>query len=161
MLLPVFGPWLENGQGMDLLQSGFIFALLLCVCYSSIVGGRTGRIGSAIFVAATALTALATVYEPTWASTSYAVFAVDGGCLLALAALAVHSNRFWPIWALGFQTVAVATHLATIWVPDLLPKAYQALLAFWSIPILWVMVAGTRKDWNYQKADRQRAAKQG
>ncbi len=139
---------------MDFIEAGFIFALLLCVGYASIVGGRTGRQGSAIFVAAAALTALATTVDPTWASTSYAVFAVDGGCLLALAALALHSNRFWPIWAVGFQTVAVATHLATIWMPDLLPKAYQALLSFWSIPILWVMVAGTRKDWNYEKANR-------
>jgi hypothetical protein len=64
----------------------------------------------------------------------------------------MNSNRFWPIWALGFQTVAVATHLATIWVPDIVPKAYQALLSFWSIPILWVMVAGTRKDQKYERS---------
>lgn len=145
---------------IDLIQAGFALALLLCVGYASTAGGRTGRIGSAIFVTATGLTKLATLYDATWASTSYAVFAIDAGCLLALALLAIHSNRFWPIWAVGFQTVAVATHLATIWVPDLLPKAYQALLAFWSIPILWVMVAGTRKDWNYQQADRRRATGQ-
>ena len=145
---------------MDLMQTGYLLALLLCAGYASIVGGRTGRVGSAIFVGATGLTVVATFYEPTWASTSYAVFAVDGACLLALTMLALHSTRYWPIWAVGFQTVAVATHLATIWVPDILPKAYQALLAFWSIPILWVMVAGTRKDWNYQRNDRQKAAGQ-
>ncbi len=140
---------------MDIRQAAFIFALLLCVGYASLVGGRTGRIGSIIFVAATVLTALATIIEPTWASTSYTVFAVDSACLLALAGLAMNSNRFWPIWAVGFQLIAVATHLATMWVPELLPKAYQALLAFWSIPILWVMVAGTRKDWNHEKAAKQ------
>lgn len=145
---------------MDVMQTGFIFALLLCVGYASLVGGRTGRIGSLIFITATVFTVLATKVDPSWATTSYAVFAVDAGCLLALAALAVNSNRFWPIWAVGFQTVAVATHLATIWVPELLPKAYQAMLAFWSIPILWVMVAGTRKDWNHAKFHRQRATKQ-
>lgn len=146
---------------MDFIEAGFVFALLLCVVYASLVGGRTGRAGSMIFIAAALFTALATTVDPSWASTSYAVFAVDGGCLLALAALAVNSNRFWPIWAVGFQTVAVATHLATIWMPDLVPKAYQALLSFWSIPILWVMVAGTRKDWNYEKANRQRTANPG
>ena len=145
---------------MDVMQTGYLLALVLCAGYASIVGGRTGRIGSAIFIGATGLTVVATLYEPTWASTSYAVFAVDGACLLALTILALHSTRFWPIWAVGFQTVAIATHLATIWVPDILPKAYQALLAFWSIPILWVMVAGTRKDWNYQRNDRQKAAGQ-
>jgi hypothetical protein len=146
---------------MDFIEAGFIFALLLCVGYASLVGGRTGRTGSAIFLTAAAATALATTVDPSWASTSYAVFAVDGGCLLALAALAVNSNRFWPIWAVGFQTVAVATHLATLWMPDIVPKAYQALLSFWAIPILWVMVAGTRKDWNHEKAERQRTANPG
>lgn len=146
---------------MDFIETGFIFALLMCVGYASLVGGRTGRSGSVIFLAAAAWTALATTVDPSWASTSYAVFAVDSGCLLALIALAVHSTRFWPIWAVGFQTVAVATHLATLWMPDIVPKAYQALLSFWAIPILWVMVAGTRKDWNYEKASRQRSVKQG
>ena len=103
---------------------------------------------------------VASLYDSSWSSTSYPVLAVDAGCLLALALLAVCSNRFWPIWAVGFQTVAVTTNLATIWVPDLLPKAYQALLAFWSIPILWVMVAGTRKDWVYQQAHRQKVSGQ-
>jgi hypothetical protein len=136
---------------MDFLQTGFIFALLLCVAYASLFGGRTGRAGSMIFILATVFTAFGTSWNPTWATTSYAVFAVDSGCLLALAVLAVNSNRFWPIWAVGFQSVAVATHVATILTPDIVPKAYQAILAFWSIPILWVMVAGTRKDRRYER----------
>ncbi len=136
---------------MDFLQAGFILALLMSAGYASIYGGRTGRAGSAIFVLATALTAFGTLLNPTWGSTSYAVFAVDSGCLLLLAALAIHSNRFWPIWAVGFQLVAVATHIATLWIPDIVPKAYQAILSFWSIPILWVMVAGTRKDRKYER----------
>lgn len=136
---------------MDFLQAGFIFALLLCVGYASMYGGRTGQAGSVIFVLATVLTALGTTWNPTWGTTSYAVFAVDSGCLLLLAWLAIHSNRFWPIWAVGFQLVAVATHVATLWIPDIVPKAYQAILSFWSIPILWVMVAGTRKDRKYER----------
>lgn len=138
---------------MDIMQTVFIGALLLSVGYASLFGGRTGKAGAVIFVLATIFTALGTLLNPTWASTSYAVFAVDSGCLLALAVLAAHSNRFWPIWAVGFQTVAVATHMATIWIPDFVPKAYQALLSFWSIPILWVMVVGTRKDRKYERSN--------
>ena len=135
---------------MDILQLAFASALLLCVIYGSVAGGRTGKAGSAIFVFASLLSAAAAMLNPSWGSTSFAVFAVDGGCLLLLMALAVNSNRFWPIWAVGFQIVAVATHLATLWIPDIVPKAYQAILSFWSIPILWVMVAGTRKDRKYE-----------
>lgn len=136
---------------MDIVQASFILALLLCVVYGSVAGGRTGRAGSVIFVAASLLTAAGGMLNPQYTSTSYAVFAVDIGCLLALVMLAVNSNRFWPIWAVGFQIVAVATHIATIWMPDFVPKAYYAILSFWSIPILWVMVAGTRKDRQYER----------
>lgn len=137
---------------MDILQATFIMALILCVGYASINGGRTGKAGAIIFVVATVLSAGAASLNPTWASTSYGLFAVDTGCLLALVVLAMNSNRFWPIWALGFQTVAVATHMATMWIPDIVPVSYQALLSFWAIPILWVMVAGTRKDRRYEQS---------
>lgn len=146
---------------MDFLPAVFIFTLLLCVAYASLFGGKTGRAGSLIFALATAFTILGARWDPTWASTSYAVFAVDSGCLLLLAALAINSNRFWPIWAVGFQMVAVATHLATLWLPDIVPKAYQAILAFWSIPILWVMVMGTRKDRRYELGRHKQGINQG
>jgi len=136
---------------VDLREYAFIFALLLCIVYGSIVGGRTGRAGSAIFVGATVLTAMGAMLDPTWTSTSYAIFAVDAVCLILLMALAMRSNRFWPIWAVGFQTVAVATHIATLLIPEIVPKAYYAMLSFWSIPILWVMAVGTHKDRKYEK----------
>ena len=107
--VPGRGLYSEDGQGMDILQSAFIFALVLCTLYAGINGGRTGRAGAAIFIVATILSAVAATMNPSWATTSYGLFAVDGGCLIALIVLALHSNRYWPIWAMGFQTVAVAT----------------------------------------------------
>ncbi len=135
---------------MDTILLAFYSALLLCAVYASVNGGRTGKAGSAIFVVASVLTVAAARMHPNWAGTSLGLFAVDAGCLLALLILALASNRFWPIWALGFQIVAVATHLATLSIPDVVPKSFQALLSFWAIPILWVMVAGTHKDMQYE-----------
>ena len=135
---------------MDTILLAFYSALLLCVAYASVNGGRTGKAGSAIFILATLLSEAAVRMNPDWAGTSLGLFAVDAGCLLALLILALMSNRFWPIWALGFQTAAVATHLATLSIPDAVPKSLQALLSFWTIPILWVMVAGTHKDLQYK-----------
>jgi len=136
---------------MDTILLAFYSALLLCAVYASANGGRTGKAGSAIFVVASVLTVAAARMHPSWAGTSLGLFAVDAGCLLALLILALASNRFWPIWALGFQIVAVATHLATLSIPDVVPKSFQALLSFWAIPILWVMVAGTHKDMQYER----------
>jgi hypothetical protein len=115
---------------MDILQSAFIFALLLCALYAGINGGRTGRAGAAIFIVATLLSAAAATMNPSWATTSYGLFAVDGGCLIALIVLAMTSNRYWPIWAMGFQTVAVATHMATLWIPGFVPKSIRHCYPF-------------------------------
>ncbi len=139
----------------------FNVALLLCVAYASILGGKTGRSGSLIFVAATILTITANRASPTWTDTSYGIFLVDFGCLIALAVVALKSDRFWPIWALGFQTGAVGTHIATIWMPEIVPRAYQALATLWSIPILWVMVAGTRLDRRYEMGIRKGSIRTG
>ncbi len=124
----------------------FNLVLLLCAAYASAAGGKTGISGSIIFIAATLLTIAANRIDPSWGDTAYGIFAVDAACMVALAVVAMKSNRFWPIWALGFQIGAVGTHIATIWMPEIVPRAYQALATFWSIPILWVMVVGTRRD---------------
>lgn len=140
---------------MDTILLAFNSALLLCATYASVNGGRTGKAGSTIFIVATILSAAAVRMNPSWAGTSLGLFAVDAGCLLALVLLALVSNRYWPIWALGFQIVAVATHLATLSIPDIVPKSFQALLSFWTIPILGVMVAGTHKDRQYELSMRR------
>lgn len=136
---------------MDIIVLAFNFALLMCAAYAIVNGGRTGKAGSAIFIVATVFSSATAWMNPDWVGTSLGLLAVDSFCLLALAVLALTSNRHWPLWAMGFQTVAVATHLTTLSVPGIVPKSYQALLSFWAIPILWVMVAGTHKDRQYEK----------
>jgi hypothetical protein len=137
---------LRSGQAMYLIQSVFVILLILCAGYACVFGGRTGRTGSLIFLSATLLSYFATFANPLWDSTIYLLFVVDLGCLIALAGLAVKSNRYWPIWACGFQLVAVTTHISTMLAPDIVPRAYQAIVSFWSLPILTVMVLGTAFD---------------
>ncbi len=136
---------------MNFLVIVYISLLAASSLYAVLFGGRTGLAAVVIFGVASGLTSLATGVNPDWVSTSYGVFMVDAGCLLALSILALTSNRYWPIWAVGFQTVSVATHLATIIAPDILPKAYQAIAAFWSVPILAAMVVGTTLDWRQSR----------
>ena len=134
------------------LRNMFLFALILSITYAFFLGGKTGRLGALIFAAATALTFAAAAIDPGWNSTKYAIFAIDAACLVALAVLAMWSDRYWPIWALGFQLITVVTHMATIWAPDILPRIYQAMATFWSVPILSVMVIGSALDRRFQKA---------
>lgn len=128
------------------LKDMFLTALLLSVVFAAVFGGRTGKAGALIFVLATALTFLVGGINPSWANTAFGILVVDLACLIALAWLATRSTRYWPIWATGFQLIAVLTHVATMLAPDILPRIYQALATFWAVPILGVMVVGTILD---------------
>jgi hypothetical protein len=58
-------------------------------------------------------------------------------------AIALVSNRFWPLWAAGFQLTVSMSHMMKAIDFDLLPKVYAAAAIFWSYPILLVIVVGT------------------
>lgn len=141
---------------MYFLEFVFVFVLLLCAGYACVFGGKTGIAGSLIFLLAALLSYWAAYANPYWDSTMYPLFFVDLGCLIALAVLALKSNRYWPIWACGFQFVAVATHVGTMLVPDIMPKAYQAILSFWAVPILVVMSIGTALDHQHRIQSERR-----
>lgn len=132
---------------MHLIEYVFFTVLILCSVYAWVLGGKTGRAGAAIFLISSLCSFLAVRAHPGWVTTDFGLLCVDLGCFIALYMLSLRSSRYWPIWALGFQMVAIITHIATIIAPDIVPTAYQAIASFWSIPILGVMVMGTRLDW--------------
>lgn len=76
----------------------------------------------------------------------YPLLAIDLVCLFCFLALALRSDRLWPLWAAGFQLVAVLIHLATVWEIDIAPKAYQALQQLWTIPMQLAMLSGIMAD---------------
>jgi peptidoglycan/LPS O-acetylase OafA/YrhL len=129
-----------------LVKLAFATLLILTCLYAAWRGGRSGRVGAIIFLTASLLTIPATAPDPDWTSQMLYVWAIDLGCLAALALLAFHSRRFWPIWATGFQIASFATHIAVALYPEGPPKVYMALETVWSIPILLVMLIGTRLD---------------
>jgi hypothetical protein len=124
----------------------FLAALLLVSGYAIAFGGRTGILGAGIFIAASVFTILADRAGLTWDGMNVGIVFVDAFCWLALLWLALHSGRYWPIWAAGLQLAAFLTHLSRLLAPDIAPRAYDALVAFWSLPILAIMLIGIRKD---------------
>jgi peptidoglycan/LPS O-acetylase OafA/YrhL len=124
----------------------FATVLLLSCLYAAWRGGNAGRIGALIFLTASILTIPAANQNPAWTTRMVYVWAVDLGCLIALMILAFNSRRYWPIWATGFQFASIATHGAITIYPNGPPVVYMGLESFWSIPILLVMLAGTRLD---------------
>lgn len=135
-------------------MSVFFLSLLAMSCaYALIAGGWEGRVTIAIFLTAFAFTIMFNPGRNNWTQTNMAIMAIDSVCMLALALVAAASRRHWPIWVLGFQMAAVATHGATMTTSDVAARAYYAFSSFWSIAEMAVMVAGITFD---RRHDRRR-----
>lgn len=83
---------------------------------------------------------------------------IDIAVLAAFATIALHSNRFWPLWVTGLQLTTMIAHLLKLIDPDLLPVAYAAAARLWSYPILLVIAVGALRAWRRSCCERHQAA---
>jgi len=104
-------------------------------------GGWPERSGAiAIFAASTASPL---VESSLFASPEYGILAVDLMLLGWLGALALFSDRFWPLWAAGFHLVGTIIHVARMVDPSVMPSAYAIGQVFWAYPVLLALASGT------------------
>ena len=134
------------------------WSLLLVTCSYALWRGR----GDERVVAATCLLAsLATrlMISPLherYEGLELGLLAVDLGALLAFLWIALRSERFWPLWIAGLQLTSFFGHLLKAIKIDLGPLAYGAALAFWSYPILLILIVGTWRG--HQRRKRELSA---
>lgn len=83
---------------------------------------------------------------------------IDAAMLATFVAIALYSNRFWPLWAAGFQLTVSMSHGLKAIELDLLPRAYAAAAVFWSYPILLVILVGTWRSHRRRIAEARVAA---
>lgn len=131
--------------------------LLLAVClYAWWRGGGDERIVAATCLAGTAATMLAiSPLHQRYAGVEQGLLFVDLAVLAGFVAVALKSNRFWPLWVAGLQLTTSVGHLLKGIDHELLPRAYGAALQFWSYPILVILAAGT---YRHHRRMMQRAA---
>jgi hypothetical protein len=117
--------------------------LFLVSAYAFVVGRLDERIAAATCIIATFATNL--VYDPygSFAGVEYGVFIVDAATFFAFTALALRSERFWPLWIAGLQLTTLMSHLFKLGRIDLMPEAYAAAARFWVYPIFLIIVIGT------------------
>lgn len=72
-----------------------------------------------------------------------AAFLVDLLVLAAFLAIALRSDRFWPLWVAGLQLTTTTVHLLMILSPKMPGGIFGYALAFWSYPILILIAVGT------------------
>jgi hypothetical protein len=105
-------------------------------------------------MAATAIM-FAAVFSPIakasgFSSPETGILGIDLALLVFLIVLALRSDRFWPLWAAGFQVVGTTIHLATFVEVDIWPPAYMTAQSFWAWPVLAALLAGTWLEARYR-----------
>ena len=121
------------------------WALLLLICaYAFWRGQAEERIAAGACLAATIVTVLDIApVGLRYRSIDPAQLAIDGAMLLTFVAIALRSDRFWPLWVAGLQLTMSFSHLMKAIDANLIPRVYAAAAVLWSYPILFIILIGT------------------
>jgi hypothetical protein len=124
----------------------FNTALITVCAHALLRGGAPERIAAILYPVASLLTVVA---APAWYwptdGVSWGVLGVDLVLFVALVVLALHANRFWPIWASAFQGFALLGHVSVVAAPSIAPVVYATVLAIAGYPMLALLAIGTAR----------------
>lgn len=139
------------------MRIAFFYLLLLSVTAVAFWRGRSDeRLAATVCVLGTLLTvAFSDPLPQRFSDFEVLTFGVDLAIFISFLAIALRSDRFWPMWVAGFQLTATTVHLLKLVNPDLMRFVFGAALAFWSYPILLFIGIGA---WRTALVERWRAA---
>ncbi len=121
----------------------FITLLVITCGYALWRGRKYEQLSALVFLSATVATVLArSTGQERYIALERSDLIIDSLVLLAMVAIALRSDRFWPLWIAGLQLTISMSHLLKALRPDLLPLAYAAAERFWSYPTLIILFIG-------------------
>ncbi|MBV7256379.1 hypothetical protein KCG44_06215 [Pacificimonas sp. WHA3] len=98
----------------------------------------------AILVLAASQLLFSLLTDAKYESTEMLALVPDMALAIYLMVIALTTDRFWPLWAAAFQSVAVLTHLAVLAMPHMMPTAYAVAQGLWLYGVLIALVLGIR-----------------
>jgi hypothetical protein len=127
-----------------------VAALLACCLIAWKWGGRDERLAAGAFV----LAAIATNIDISrkFVHTETGLLLIDVMLFFGLLALALVSDRFWPMWAAAFQLVGTMFHFASMTESGDFASAYYVALIFWSYPVLVALGLGTWLEGRHRRS---------
>jgi hypothetical protein len=124
-------------------------AILLGSCgYALLRGTRDAKIVAIVTLVASFATLL---LFRTYSEVETGVLVVDTLTFLAFTAVAIKSDRFWPLWISGLQLTTTFGHLLKAFEDQLVPIAYAVALRSWSYPIQIILAVAV---WRSQRRAR-------
>lgn len=132
-------------------QIGFAVAALVAA-FAFLKGDEPERVGAGAFLLGVFATLL--LHDRTaLTGVQWRVLAVDLVFLGVCAALAWKSRRSWPVWACGFQSIVVTSHLLAL--VDLRPAlaAFYVVINLAGYGVLATIAVGTWQAWRDRRAE--------
>jgi hypothetical protein len=122
--------------------------------YAFLRGRFDERLAAVICIVATLVTWLFnSPLQQRFSGVEVGVLAADMVALIGFTALALRSERFWPLWVAGLQLTTILAHALKAVHFDLVPQAYAAAARFWVYPIFLIIVIGTWRS--HQRTRRE------
>jgi hypothetical protein len=138
----------------------YFWGILLLTCGYALWRGRGDeKIAASVCLGATIVTQL--VMPPQalrYSNLDFQLILIDLAVLAVFVAIALRSERFWPLWVAGLQLTISISHLLKAVDQELMPRAYAAAAVLWSYPILLIIVAGTWRQHRRRLRKMQGAA---
>ena len=115
-------------------------------------GGREEQLAAGGVLLSFALTVA--LRDRSWAGIQWSAFVTDVCLLVLLTAIALRTERYWPMAAAAFQLLSVITHLARMIDPGVMAWAYATAQVIWSQLVVVAIGVGA---WNAWREGRQLA----
>lgn len=132
------------------------FLVLFGVCAYAFARGRSDErfAASVCILASLASVIVMSPLTGRYSGVEGGVFIVDLLALAGFIAIALRTDRFWPLWVAGLQLTTLVAHFLKAVQIDLVPHAYAAAARFWVYPIFVIIVVGT---WRSHRRSRREA----
>ena len=130
----------------------FRILLVLVVLYAFLRGGREERMVATLCLAGAVLSKL--VVSPLserYGEMEIGVLVIDLAMLVCFVAIALRSERFWPLWVAGLQLTTLVGHALKGLDTELFYRSYGAAIGIWSYPILLILMVGTWRSYLYRR----------
>lgn len=121
-----------------MIRQAIFYALLFGSCgYALLKGTREAKIVALVTLVATFASLL---LVSRYAGIEGGVLTVDALVLIAFVAVALKSDRYWPLWIAGLHLTATFGHALRAIEDQMVPIAYAVSLRLWSYPIQIILI---------------------